>query len=75
MLSSLNPRVRDWRGRRVWIVGASSGIGAAVARELFTRGARVALSVRSRPVTILGSSGPKRNTLRSLTTKPAVVMS
>ncbi len=46
MLSSLNPRVRDWRGRRVWIVGASSGIGAAVARELFTRGARVALSAR-----------------------------
>lgn len=46
MFASLNPRVRDWRGRRVWIVGASSGIGEAVARELMTRGARVALSAR-----------------------------
>lgn len=44
---SLNPRITDWRGRRVWIVGASSGIGAALARALLARGARVALSARS----------------------------
>jgi NAD(P)-dependent dehydrogenase (short-subunit alcohol dehydrogenase family) len=36
-----------WRDRRVWIVGASSGIGAALARALLGRGARVALSARS----------------------------
>lgn len=36
-----------WRDRRVWIVGASSGIGAALARALLARGARVALSARS----------------------------
>jgi short-subunit dehydrogenase len=33
-------------GRRVWVVGASSGIGAAVARELVDRGALVAVSAR-----------------------------
>jgi short-subunit dehydrogenase len=33
-------------GRRVWVVGASSGIGAALARELGRRGARVAVSGR-----------------------------
>lgn len=33
-------------GKTVWIVGASSGIGAATARELVRRGARVAVSAR-----------------------------
>ncbi len=33
-------------GRRVWIVGASSGIGAALADELVRRGAHVAFSAR-----------------------------
>ncbi len=44
---SLNPPISDWRDVRVWIVGASSGIGAALARALLERGARVALSARS----------------------------
>jgi len=45
---SLNPRIRGWRGQRVWVIGASTGIGAAVARDLINAGARVALSARSR---------------------------
>ena len=44
----LNTPIRDWQGQRVWIVGASSGIGAALARALTARGAWVALSARRR---------------------------
>lgn len=44
----MNPPVTDWRAQRVWIVGASSGIGEATAAALLSRGARVALSARSR---------------------------
>ena len=45
---SLNPRIPDFGGKRVWVIGASYGIGAEIARELLARGARVALSARKR---------------------------
>ncbi len=44
---SLNPKIDRWAGQRVWVIGASMGIGAAIARELINEGARVALSARS----------------------------
>ena len=43
----MNPPLRDWRGLRVWLVGASSGIGEATASALHARGAQVLLSARS----------------------------
>lgn len=45
---SFNEPIRQWNDRRVWVIGASSGIGAAFARALVDRGARVALSARNR---------------------------
>jgi NADP-dependent 3-hydroxy acid dehydrogenase YdfG len=42
----MNPKIANWSEQRVWIVGASAGIGAATARILLANGARVALSAR-----------------------------
>ena len=44
---SLNPRITDWAGKSVWLVGASSGIGRATAEALHARCAKVAVSARN----------------------------
>jgi short-subunit dehydrogenase len=43
----LNPLLPAWPDARVWVIGASTGIGAATAKLLLDAGARVALSARS----------------------------
>jgi NADP-dependent 3-hydroxy acid dehydrogenase YdfG len=43
---ALNPPIKDWKNRRCWIIGASTGIGAALADKLAGLGARVAVSAR-----------------------------
>ena len=44
---SLNPRITQWAGKHVWLVGASTGIGRATASQLHRLGAQVTLSARS----------------------------
>ena len=43
----LNPPFKNWAGRTVWLVGASSGIGRATAERLHARGAQVIVSARN----------------------------
>jgi NAD(P)-dependent dehydrogenase (short-subunit alcohol dehydrogenase family) len=44
---ALNPPLPAWREARVWLIGASTGIGAATAQALLAAGACVAVSARS----------------------------
>ncbi len=44
---ALNAKMHDWRGRTVWLIGASTGIGRATATALHAQGARVVVSARN----------------------------
>jgi NAD(P)-dependent dehydrogenase (short-subunit alcohol dehydrogenase family) len=46
-MGSLNPRLRDWPQQRVWLIGASTGIGRATAERLYALGAQVTVSARN----------------------------
>lgn len=55
----MNPKISDWSALRVWVIGASTGIGAETARLLLQKGARVALSARrAKPLHAIANGTP-----------------
>ncbi|SNX27778.1 Short-chain dehydrogenase [Polynucleobacter meluiroseus] len=56
--------IDNWLGKRVWVIGASSGIGEACAQALLKAGAKVALSSRRvERLTHIASSHPVEQSL------------
>ncbi len=43
----MNPPLKDWHHKHIWIIGASSGIGLALAKQLTSLNAKVSVSARS----------------------------
>ena len=56
----MNPKIRDWNGKRVWVIGASTGIGLACAHLLTDVGASVAYSARSKDKLLEATAGRAR---------------
>ncbi len=44
---ALNPKLNPWVDKRIWLIGASTGIGEALAEEFDRYGARCMISARS----------------------------
>jgi short-subunit dehydrogenase len=59
-MATLNAPIRDWAAQRVWIIGASTGIGKSLAEALLAKGARVAVSARRAAVLDEAFAGQQR---------------
>ena len=63
---ALNPPLPPWHECRIWMIGASTGIGAATAGMLLDAGARVALSARKGDVLAEVAAGNERALIEPL---------
>ncbi|MEO8719303.1 MAG: SDR family NAD(P)-dependent oxidoreductase, partial [Burkholderiales bacterium] len=63
---ALNPALPPWDECRVWVIGASTGIGAATAKVLLAAGARVALSARKAELLVEIAGGNPRAVVEAL---------
>lgn len=57
---SANPLLTDWHGRTAWVVGASHGIGLALADALHAQGAHVVASARDATALAAWADGQTR---------------
>lgn len=74
VLNPLNPRLADWQGKTVWLLGASSGIGRALALALHASGARVVVSARNAAnLAALAAAHPGMQTLPLDSSDPVAV--
>lgn len=69
---SLNPKLAEWKGQRVWLIGASSGIGEATARLLLQRGAQMALTSRNQDALIRLAAGKAHVALADVTDRASL---
>jgi short-subunit dehydrogenase len=75
-VSRRNHKISDWRGKRVWIIGASSGIGAALTKSLNLLGAKLAVSARSKEKLAALANVPGELTILPLdVTEPGEILS
>ncbi len=60
-MKTLNLKIKNWKNYRVWIIGASSGIGLSLSQELIKRGAFTFVTSRSiEPMLRLKEKHPKQ---------------
>ena len=54
----MNKKITHWKNKKVWLVGASDGIGAALAKKFLSEGVDLYVSSKSCKPNIKNRFGP-----------------